>query len=118
MVSITGKKDAKFLKKRYQRKLDKQHQAIEDKRKRFYKMNHKLKKNLSHARSAATNIKASEEEREDLYRELLDLLREETDFEKEMMDLSKEGTEKESIKLTQKFKDTDIEDVSYDSMKR
>lgn len=113
---ITGKNDAKYLKERFQQKLNQQHGVIKDKRDFFYKMNHKLKAALGEIQRLASNLEADQEERTDLYNSLQNLLTKETDFEQKMLKTSQEGKKVKSIVINQKFKDSDIEEARYDNM--
>jgi len=114
---ITGKNDANFLRERYQQKLNQQHGVIKDKRDFFYKMNHKLKAALGEIQRLASDMEADQEERADLYNSLQNLLTKETDFEEKMLKTSQNGKKVKSIIINQKFKDSDIEEARYDTMK-
>ncbi|MFA5333678.1 MAG: LemA family protein [Candidatus Nanoarchaeia archaeon] len=117
MMDITGKKDAMYLKKRYQEKLNQQHKVIGDKRHFVYKMNHKLKSALGDIQKFASDIEANQEERANLYNSLQNMLSKETDFEEKMLKLSQKGKKVKSIIINQKFKDSDIEEARYDTMR-
>lgn len=116
MVDITGKKDAKFLKEKYQQKLNQQHAVIKNKRDFFYKMNHKLKGALGEMQRLASDMETDQEERSDLYNSLQNLLTKETSFEEKMLKTSQKGRKVKSITINQKFKDSDIEEARYDTM--
>lgn len=116
MIDITGKKDAEFLKERYQQKLNQQHRVVKDKRDFFYKMNHKLKAALGEIQRLASDMSADQEERSDLYKSLQNLLTKETNFEEKMMTTSQKGRNIKSVTINQKFKDSDIEEARYDNM--
>ena len=116
MIDLTGKKDAEFLKERYQHKLNQQHGVIKSKRDFFYRMNHKLKTALGEIQRLASNMSADQEERSDLYKSLQNLLTKETNFEEKMMTASQKGRKVKSITINQKFKDSDIEEARFDSM--
>lgn len=116
MIDITGKKDAEFLKERYQQKLNQQHKVIKDKRDFFYKMNHKLKAALGEIQRLASDMEADQEERSDLYNSLQNLLTKETNFEEKMLKTSQKGKKIKSVTINQKFKDSDIEEARYDNM--
>lgn len=113
---LTGKKDASFLKDRYQQKLNQQHGVIKDKRDFFYKMNHKLKAALGEIQRFASDMDADQEERADLYKSLQNLLTKETDFEEKMLKTAQKGQKIKSIVINQKYKDSDIEEARYDNM--
>lgn len=113
---ITGKNDAKFLRERYQQKLNQQHGVINNKRDFFYKMNHKLKAALGEIQRLASDMEADQEERADLYNSLQNLLTKETTFEEKMLKTSQSGKKVKSIVINQKFKDSDIEEARYDNM--
>ncbi len=116
MVDLTGKKDALYLKQRYQHKLNQQHGVVKDKRDFFYKMNHKLKGALAEIQRLASDMDADQEERADLYKSLQNLLTKETNFEESMLKTSQKGRKAKSIVINQKFKDSDIEEARYDGM--
>jgi hypothetical protein len=116
MVDLTGKQDAKFLKGKYQHKLNQQHKVIKDKRDFFYKMNHKLKAAMGEIQRLTSDMEADQEERSDLYNNLQNLLTKETKFEESMLKTSQKGRKVKSVTINQKFKDSDIEEARFDSM--
>jgi len=116
MIDITGKKDAYFLKERYQSKLNQQHKVMKNRRDFFYKMNHKLKNSLEEIQRRSSDMDADYEERVELYKSLQNLLTKETNFEEKMMKTSSKGRKVKSITINQKYKDSDIEEARYDSM--
>ena len=115
MKDLTGKKDVKFLKARYQDKLDQQHRVVKDKRDFFYKMNHKLKTAMADVQRLASDMDADQEERVNLYASLQNLLTKETNFEKEMLQTAQKAKPK-SVTIKQKFKDSEIDEQRIDSM--
>jgi len=116
MIDITGKKDAMFLKERYQSKLNYQQGAIKNKRDFFYKMNHKLKNALGEIQRFTSDLDADSEERSDLYNSLQNLLTKETTFEEKMLKTLQKGRKIKSITINQKFKDSDVEEARFDGM--
>lgn len=116
MTSITGKKDAKLIKERYQKELDIFHERVWTKRDWLYGMNHKLKDAMSEIDRLQRDIEVDKEEREKLYKKLESLLKQETDFESDMWDKTIEKMQVKSLTIKQKFKDTDIDEVKYSAM--
>jgi len=116
MIDITGRKDAIYLKERYQNKLNEQHGVMKHKRDFFYKMNHKLKGALGEIQRLASDMEADNEERSDLFSSLQNMLTKETDFEVKMLKTSQKGKKIKSLTINQKFKDSEIEEARFDSM--
>jgi len=110
MVDITGKKDAIAIKEEYQKALDYSHEKVKKKVDWLYGMNHKLKDNLAFIKKYKKDLKADEEEKNDLYATLNNLLVKETTFEKEMLKESKKGRGKTKVVLKPKIKDSDVDD--------
>jgi len=113
MVDITGKKDALFLKGRYQERLDKQHGLLKNKRSFLYKMNHKLKDAQKEMQRLGADIDADEEERISLYRNLQELLTKEMGHEGKMFKDYVPAIENNSFSQHQRFKDSDIEEAIF-----
>jgi len=116
MVDITGKKDATFVKDKYQKVLDHSHKKVKDKVKWLYKMNRKLKDFLGDVQKYKNDLIADEDERRESYSALQNLLSSEKDFEKEMMTLSKKGSGNRNVTIKPKFKDSDIDDLRINAM--
>jgi hypothetical protein len=116
MPDITGKKDAEFMKHRYQNRINEAHGVVKSKIEFLYKMNHKLKGATADVDRLKKDIKADEEERAELFSSLQNLLTKETDFEAKMWDKTQKGRKVKSITVKQKFKDSDIDEMRYDSM--
>lgn len=104
------------MKKEYQEALDHAHDRLRKKVKWLYGMNHKLKDNLAAVQKYKKDISADEEERNELYRSLNNLMVKETDFEKEMMRLSKKGKGKTSVTIKPNIKDSDIDELKINAM--
>jgi len=115
-MDLTGKKSAKFLKERYQRKLNQQHKVVKDKRDFFYRMNHKLKKSLSEIQEFASNLEADLESRASRYNSLQNLLNKETDFEERMWKTTQKSQKVKSVTVNQKINNSEIEEAKFDSM--
>lgn len=116
MVDITGRKDAKSIKSKYQLELNEAHGVVKRKVDWLYKMNRKLKSAIYDIERLKKDIVANEEERAGLYTSLQNLLQKETDFEKEMWDKTQAGRKIKSITIKQKFKDSEIDEARYDAM--
>jgi hypothetical protein len=116
MVDITGKKDAMHMKEEYQRALNHSHGKLKKKVDWLYKMNRKLKDNLASVQKYKKDIISVEEERNELYNSLNNLLAKETNFEKEMMKLSKSGKGKSSVTIKPNIKDSDIDELKINAM--
>jgi hypothetical protein len=113
---LTGKKDALFLRNKYQTELDNSHSAainmihyIEDK-------SSEMKSQCNYTLGLKKDKEAHEEERSKLYDSLGNLLTKETDFEDKMWKTTQKGRKVKSITVKQKFKDSDIDEMRYDSM--
>ena len=113
MVDITGKKDALFLKKRYQERLDEQHGLLKRKLDWLRMMNHKLKDALKEMQRLGADIEADEEERKKLYFSLNELLDKEMKHEGGMFEKYVPAIENNSFSQHQRFKDSDIEEAIF-----
>ena len=116
MVDLTGRKDAKNIKERYQHEINQAHGRVKSKVEWLYKMNHKLKWAMSETERLGKDIVANEEERKKLYESLSNLLKEETNFEEKMWKTTQKGKKVKAITINQKFKDSDIEEARYSDM--
>jgi hypothetical protein len=116
MVDITGRKDARSIRNRYQHEVNEAHGRVKRKVDWLYKMNRKLKGAIYDIERLQKDIIANEEERADLYTSLQNLLEKETNFEMKMWDKTQEGRKVKSITIKQKFKDSEIEEARYDAM--
>jgi len=114
--TITGKGNAIVIKEEYQKALDYAHNKVKDKVKWLYSMNHKLKDNLALIQKYKKDIVVDQEEREDLYKTLNNLLLKETNFEKEMLKTSQKGKKKTKVTIKPKIKDSDIDDFRINAM--
>jgi len=117
MIDITGKKDAISIKEEYQKALDYSHEKISNKVSFLYKMNHKLKENLALVQQYKKDIISHEEERKSLYRNLEELLNKEKVHEKDMWSVTKENEKDSNVVIKQKFNDSDIDEVKFNSIR-
>lgn len=116
MVDITGKKDAMAIKEEYQKALNYAHGDAKKKIDWLFMMNHKLKDNLAAIQKYKKDLVSDEEEKQALYTNLFNLLKDEKNFEKEMLATSKKGTSRTKVVIKPKFKDSDIDDVKINAM--
>jgi hypothetical protein len=115
-MDLTGKKDAEFMKERYQSAINETHGVVKSKVEFLYKMNHKLKGPMADINRLQKDMRADKEERADLFESLQNLLTKETNFEEKMWKTTQKGKKVKSITVNQKFKDSDIEEARYDAM--
>ncbi len=113
---ISGKPDAIFLRNKYQTELDNAHASIVNMVHYIEDENKELKEVYNRAQGLKRDIEAHEKERANLYDSLGNLLNKETDFEKKMWETTQKGRKVKSVTIKQKFKDSDIEEMRYDSM--
>lgn len=113
---ISGRKDAIFLRNKYQTELDNAHASIVNMVHRIEESNARLKEQYNYAQSVKRNIEAHEEERNSLYETLENLLKRETDFESKMWKDTQKGRKVKSVTIKQKFNESDIDEMKYDSM--
>jgi len=113
---ITGKKDVIFLRNKYQTELDNAHTSIVNMVHWLEDSNSTLKETYNDAQMLKKNIEAHEQERANLYENLENLLKKETDFESKMWKDTQKGKKIKSITIKQKFNDSDIDEMKYDSM--
>ncbi|MFC1753243.1 hypothetical protein ACFL96_07590 [Thermoproteota archaeon] len=116
MVDITGKQDAITIKDEYQKALDYAHEGVKMQVKHLYGINHKLKDNLAALHKHEKDLVADEEERISLYRELNNMLVNETNFEKDMMKLSQKGKKNTQVTIKPRIKDSDIDTLRINAM--
>jgi chromosome segregation ATPase len=116
MVNITGKRDAQKIRNRYQDQLDEAHRRVKSNITHLYDMNHKLKWAMSQIEKFRKDIEADADERKKLFSSLQNLLKQETDFEEKMWTKTQQGNKIKSVKINQKFKDSEIEEARYDTM--
>ncbi|MBT6774908.1 hypothetical protein HOA91_06075 [Candidatus Woesearchaeota archaeon] len=113
---LSGRDNAIFLKNRYQQELDATWTAIINMVHWLERRNSELKKQYSKVPKLKKDIEAHEEERAKAYTNLGNVLKKETDFEEKMWDKTLKGRKVKSITVKQKFKDSDIDEMRYDSM--
>lgn len=115
MVSLTGKENAIYIREEYQDALDCTHKEVENKIHWLYKMNHKLKYYLSQIQKYKKDIVSCEEERKSSYETLINILESETNFEGKMWGITQKGEHTTNIRIKQKFKDSDIDEIKFNS---
>jgi len=113
---ITGKRDAIFLRNKYQTQLDNRNAAVVNMVKYIQEKNSDLKSQYNYALGLKKDVDAHEEERSKLYDSLGNLLTKETNFEDKMWQTTQKGRKVKSVTIKQKFKDSDVEEMRYDSM--
>ncbi len=113
---ITGKKDAIFLRNKYQTELDNANSAVINMVHYCEEQSVNLKKAFNEAQGIKASIEAHEKERENAYEALGNLLNKETDFEKfmhkETTGMYKEISKNQSakgIKIKQRMTNSDNE---------
>jgi hypothetical protein len=116
MFDLTGRADAETIKKRYQREVDNAYENVTNKVRWLYGMNHKLKSAMSDIERLERDIKAGQDGRKELYESLQNLLVKETNFEKEMWSTTQRGSRVTTINVKQRFTDSDVDEIRYDSM--
>ena len=114
--TLSGRNDAIFLKNKYQNELDSTWSAIINMIHFIETRNQELKEVHSRIPQIKRNVEAHQQERADLYTNLNNVLKKETDFEKVMWNKTQEGRKGKSITVKQKFNDSDIDEVRFDSM--
>lgn len=114
--ALTGRNDAIFLKNKYQNELDNTWKAIVDMVHFIETKNKELKEVHTKIPSLRKNIEAHQQERADLFTNLGNVLKKETDFEEKMWDKTQEGRKVKSITVKQKFSDSDVDEMRFDSM--
>lgn len=113
---ITGKDDAMFLKNQYQGILDERLDEIHEYTKYLEVKSGELKDVWAKIPAVKKNIEAHEKERAQLYSSLENILTKETDFEHKMWETTQKGRKVKSITVKNKFKDSDVDEMRYDSM--
>ena len=113
---FSGRNDAVFLKNKYQEELDKTWDAIINMVHYLETKNSELKEIYSKVPGIKKNIEAHQKERVELYTNLSNVLTKETDFEDKMWKTTQVGRKVKSITVKQKFKDSDVDEMRYDSM--
>ena len=104
------------MKNRYQDALDKTWDAIVNMVHFVDTKNSELKELFSKVPGIKKNIEAHQRERADLYTSLNNVLSKETDFEDKMWKTTQKGRKVKSMTIKQKFKDSDVDEMRYDSM--
>jgi len=113
---LTGKKDAIFLRNRYQTELDNANSAVVNMVHYVEEQNSELKSQYNYALGLKRDVGAHEEERSKLYDSLGNILTKETNFEDKMWQTTQKGRKVKSVTIKQKFKDSDVDEMRYDSM--
>jgi hypothetical protein len=113
---ISGRPDAIFIRNKYQTELDNSWSAIVNMIHHVETRNKELKDVFNNAQSLKQDIGVHESERAELYENLGNVLNKETNFEKDMWQKTMKGRKVKSLTIKQKFKDSDIDEMRYDSM--
>lgn len=114
--ALTGRNDAIFLKNKYQKELEWTWCAIVNMVHYLESRSTDLKYAYSKIPTLKKNIEAHQKERAELYTNLGNLLTKETNFEEKMWKTTQNGRKVKSITIKQKFKDSDVDEMRYDSM--
>ena len=114
--TITGRNDAIFLKNKYQEELDKTYSSIVEMTHYLDTKNGELKEIWSKIPAVKKNIEAHQKERADLYTNLGNVLTKETNFEDKMWQTTQKGRKANTMIIKQKFNDSDVDEMRYDSM--
>lgn len=113
---ISGFNDAVFLRNTYQVELDNAYEAIVKMVHYLEKESKRLKGYHNATPAIKKNIESHQQERHDLYTALGNLLNSETNFEKEMWKTTQESQNISTIHIKQKFTDSDVDEMRYNSM--
>jgi len=113
---LTGINDAIYLKNKYQNELDRAWKSIVDMVHFIEDKNKELKINANRGKSLKEDISAYYEKRGGLFESLNNLLNKESSHEFKMWQETQKHSKVNSIKSKQKFKDTDIDEINYNSM--
>lgn len=113
---ITGENNAKFLKNQYQTILDERLGEIQEYTRYLEVKSGELKDVWAKIPAVKKNIEAHEKERAQLYSSLENILTKETNFEHKMWQTTQKGRKVKSITVKNKFKDSDVDEMRYDSM--
>jgi len=113
---LSGKRDAIYLRNKYQTELDNSHAAFINMVHFIEEENTELENVYNTAMAFKEDIKAHETERINAYTALGNKLTKETDFEKWMWDKTQKGKKVKTIKIKQNIRDSDVEEMKYDSM--
>ncbi len=113
---VSGRNNAIFIKNEYQLELDNTFKAIVDTVHYIQTKNKELKEVYSKIPSVKYNIEAHQIEKAGLYTNLGNVLKKETDFEEKMWKTTQQGKKVKSITVKNKFKDSDVDEMRFDSM--
>jgi len=113
---ITGRTDAVNFKNKYQKELDNTWDGIVTFIHKLEELNRQLKYLYAKIPAAKKNIDAHEEEKDELFTSLHNLLKKETDFEERMWKTTQKNRNIRSINIKQKFTESDVEQITNDSM--
>lgn len=113
---ISGRPDAIFLRNRYQKEIDNTYAGVVNAVHFLEEKNDELKQIFNKSQSFKHDIEAHEKERANLFNSLGNVLNKETDFEKKMWETTQKGRKVKSVTIKQKFKDSDVDEMRYDSM--
>ena len=113
---LSGKKDAMTLRNRYQTEIDNAHTALVNAVHYVESKSTELKSAYNFAQGLKKDVESHETERANLYESLGNLLNKETDFEKTMWKDTIKNQKVKNLTIKQKFKDSDIDEMKYNSM--
>jgi len=114
--ALTGKKDAMFLRNQYQTEIDNAHTALVNMVHYLESKNTDLKSAYNYAQGQKRDVQSHETERANLYETLGNMLTKETNFEKTMWQSTIKNQKINKLTIKQKFKDSDIDEIKYNSM--
>jgi hypothetical protein len=113
---LTGSDDAIFLRNRFQKELDNAHASVVNHVHFVEEKGAKTKVLFNDAQRLKRDIEVHLSERNSLYESLGNLLNKETSFEKEMWKTTQDGNKITSLNIKQKFKESDVDEMRFDSM--
>lgn len=114
---ISGKKDAIFLRNKYQTEIDNSWIALVNMIHYCEEESKKVRNAYNEAQEKKQNIEAENEERIKLYESLQNLLTKETDFETKLWETTNKNKKADNITIKQKFSDSDVDEMKFDGMR-
>lgn len=114
--AVTGINDAIYIKNKYEFELDRSWKLIVDMVHYLEEKNKELKQNKTKAESLRHDIESYNEKRSTLYNSLNNLLEKEKSHEYKMWLETQKKQKVTNLKVKQKFKDSDIDEINYNSM--
>ncbi len=113
---LTGRPEAIWVRNKYQTELDNSHSAVVNMVHYCEEKNEELKSAYNFAQGIKRNIDAHMSERASAFDSLNNLLNKETKFEEGMWKTTQKGRKVKSITVKQKFKESDVDEMRFDSM--